>query len=401
MDLVILGGNTLHKGFEEIRRKLDIDSIIVIDWNKHPPFFGDLHFQCDIKDTEAILKLPIDFRKVGFVYTSADVAVLTQCKLHKSMGLLTPDESSVFNALIKGRSTDCWRKAGILGKESNVISSKDEILIDGNLDYIIKPNCSSGSRGITILRKNRLTKDDIISAYNKAALASSDGHVIVEEFCHGTEYTIEMLGDNYGNVSVFGISKKYHTPYNQDNKIATKLHYCPNDVSDSELQRIATFGQSCYRAVGLKNSMGHLEVIICGDGRIVPIEIGARSTGFVATHLLDAINHDCMLKTYSEVIRGSNVQDGIVFDLDKSSMYYFYDIRPGIGKHETNLTEYLPKGIKTLAWDREALKCGNEFRVIAADHERFGYEILSGSRNILTINNIIKAEEKFNDRFIG
>lgn len=69
-----------------------------------------------------------------------------------------------------------------------------------------------------------------------------------------------------------------------------KLHYNPANMSEELIDKISDFGQKCYRAIGLNNSMGHLEIVVSEDGRMCPLEMGAGSTGFVASHLLDAIN---------------------------------------------------------------------------------------------------------------
>lgn len=399
--LVILGGNALHRGFALKKETYGVDEIIVVDWNKEPAYKGDRHIQCDIKDYEKIYNSDIKWNEVLCVYTSADAAVISQKELHKRMGLFTPDDQAIENALIKGRSTECWSKAGILGKRSYVLEDYRQFEDYGAEKYIFKPNCSSGSRNITILSRQELSRENLHTAWELAAEGSMDGKVIAEEFCEGTEYTVDMLGDDRGNVGVYGISKKYHTPYNDKNKIAVKLHYCPQDVADETLQRIAAFGQQCYKAVGLKNSFGHLEIIQCEDGRIVPVEIGGRSSGYIASHLIDAINQECFINAYAKVLRGGRVKDGIVFDKNKSSMYFFYDIKPGISRKTTNLMNYLDEKIVSLAHDRTKLVKGKEFQMLQADHERYGLEILCGSRQDLTIEKVIKAEKEFNRDFMG
>ena len=399
--IIVLGGNSLHHGFEDIKKKLNINEIIVIDWNENPAYQGDRFIQCDIKDFEKIKKMDIDWNCVQFVYTSADIAVKTQILLHRMLGLLSPDDNAVENAMIKGRSTECWRSAGILNKYSEVVSCIDDIREELPIKIIVKPNCSSGSRNITILDSGDMSRENVEKAINNAKIISFDNKAIVEEFCEGTEFTVEMLGDNYGNVAVFGISKKYHTPYNTTNKIAVKLHYNPQDIPNVEIENISQFAQQCYKAVGLKNSFGHLEVIVTSEGKIVPVEIGARSSGYIATHLVDLINSKCFLEEYSKVIRNECVQDGIVFDRDKSSMYYFYDIKPGISVAETNLTRYLPNGIVSYAYNRSNLIPNKQFLRLNADHERVGFEILGGKRDCLTISAICKAEELFEKAFLG
>lgn len=399
--LVILGGNQLHRGFQNKKKDYKVEKNIVIDWNAEPAYKGDFHIQCDIKDVEKIYASNIDWSDVLCVYTSADIAVSTQIELHKRMGLLAPTVEAINNAAFKGNSTLCWKKAGILNKQSEVVCNYKEFEIGDAKKYIFKPNCSSGSRNITILSKEQMKTNDVKEAFELAASASLDQKVIVEEFCQGIEFTIEMLGDNWGNVSVYGISKKYHTQYNIKNKIAIKLHYIPADVSDDILEELALFGKACYKALGLKNSFGHLEVIYCDDGRIVPVEIGARSSGYIASHLIDAISNDIFIRRYADVLRGGKVADDILYDRTKSAMYFFYDIKPGIGKVTTNMGEFLPKTIISLANERSRLKKGEVFQKLNADHERCGLEILCGLRCDMRIENILAVEEKFETTFLG
>lgn len=399
--IIVLGGNKLHKGFLDVKEKLQLDQVIVIDWNKEPPYKGDCFIQCDIKDYDAIEKMDIDWENIRFVYTSADIAVRTQVRLHEKMQLLGPSYEAINNTLIKGNSTECWRKSGILNKYSQVLEKVEELEQNSTKKLIVKPNCSSGSRNITILEAKDWNKANLEAAIHSAKEESMDHRAIVEEFCEGTEYTVDMLGDNEGNVSVYGISKKYHTPYNTRNKVAVKLHYNPMDVSMEELERIADFGIACYKSVGLKNSFGHLEVIVMHDGRIVPVEIGARSSGYIATHLLDLINKTSLLKTFGGVIRGEKVDNGIVFERDRSSMYYFYDLPPGISKKKTDLGAFLDKKICSVMHDRENLIEGKKIDMLNADHERIGVEILAGRRQDLTIENVCRAEQLFNEAFMG
>lgn len=398
--IIVLGGNKLHRGFEELKKKINIDEVIVIDWNENPDYSGDRHVQLDIKDYDRISQLDIKWDHVAFVYTSADIAVNVQKQLHKKLGLCVPSDLAVENALVKGKMRDCWESEHILNKYSAVIKSANEFTDIGASKYIFKPNCSSGSRNITILHKSGLTVDNIVHAVEHAKNASIDGRCIAEEFVEGTEYTVDMLGDSYGNVAVYGISKKYHTPYNSENKIATKLHYAPNDIHAELLDEIAEFGIKCYQGIGLHSSLGHLEVIVKTDGTIVPVEIGARSSGYIATTLVDLINNTCYLGEYERVIHGGKVVNGRVFDGSKSSMYYFYDITPGWSVCKTNIMEFLPKGITSYASDRHNLYANQRFSMINADHERYGFEILGGSSDVLTIENVINAENAFNYRFI-
>ncbi len=397
-ELVILGGNRLHAGFAMKKQELGIDKIIVVDWNARPDFAGDLSVCCDIKDADAVwASSAIRWEQVMCVYTSADAGTASQAELHRRMGLLTPAQEALDNARIKGRSSACWEKAGILNKYSKVLAAPEAFTRYDGGSYIWKPNCASGSRNITILEGDDVTPQSAKEAWQLAAQASADHCVIVEEFCRGTEYTVEMLGDGMGHVAVYGISKKYHTPYNTQNKIAVNLHFCPADVSDDRLEAIAAFGAKCYRALGLSASFGHLEIIEKEDGTLVPVEMGARSSGFIASHLIDLIHGKTVyLPDYARVLRGGAVRDGITYPGTRSAMYYFYDVQPGIMEREKTILDFLPSDIQSFAHSREGLKAGRYYAPIQADHQRYGFEILAGDRKLLTIQAVEQAQTRWN-----
>lgn len=402
--ILLLGGNKLHRGFYDWKCRNSVDDIYVFDWNDKPDYTGSRHFKVDIKDAETILTIirENDFGNIEFCYTSADIAVPTQIKIHESLGLKHPSMDAVSNAACKGMSTACWKRDRILHRYSEVFSEWEEVKIPKEISSIIvKPNMASGSRAITIFREVEGKQAQIESAFRTAREQSFDAKVIIEEFVEGIEYTVEMLGDDYGSVAVLGISKKYYTKYVSDNHIATKLHYNPNDVSVEKLREIGEFGQKCYRSVGLKNSLGHLELIVKEDGVITPIEIGARSSGYIATHCLDAINRESILKQYEDVLHGHRVENGLVYEQDKSSMYFFYDVCPGIAKKTLDLMQFMPNGIISVQDDREQLHIGRYFKPLAEDAERVGYEVLVGLRNELTIDTVERAENSFVEEFMG
>lgn len=395
-NIVLLGGNILNGGIVKKRKKYGADRVVVFDWNEDPAVKGDIFIRCDIKDADSILKYleMHDIDKIKFVYTSADLAVLTQRIIHQKYGLLALEEDIIAKTLQKSTMTKIWEEKGLLNRKTYLLDRWEKVNeLDLKGEWILKPNLCSGSRGITILHDGNLNQYQ--EAYERAAEASWDNKVVIEQFVKGTEYTIEMLGDAYGNVAVCGISKKYHTIYNDKNKIAVKLHYNPLDVDEQALESIAEYGVQCYKALGLHTSLGHLEVMVTEDGRISPLEIGARSSGYIASHCLDAINTFSFLDEYAKIIRGGHIENGYVVNKEKSSMLYFYDMPEGHSVRGANITEFLPKSIESLAFDRTMIQKGMDYKVIDGDGERYGYEVLVGNRSDLTIENVENAEKEF------
>lgn len=400
---VILGGNALNDGIVDILQKLGLN-VIVVDYRENITLKCDRHIIFDAKDpyiTDVLKKEGIENIKI--VYTSMDNAGLAQRAICKEFGLLYAPEEAMINAHYKNKMHEVWQKACVLNRISFSIREFDlKRIKELNLKYkiIIKPSDSCASRGITILDKNS-SDNEIESAFKKALEATTNEFVNFEEFVEGTEFTVEMLGDDYGNVSVFGISKKYHTKNIKNNKVAVKLHYNPSDVSDETINKIAQYGMKCYKSLGLKNTLGHLEVILKENGDISPVEIGARSSGYIASHLAQAGTGKVFLKEYMKVLSGEKVFNGYLPHKNESAMYYFYDIPSNsTAQKDTNITKFLNTQVQSLAHDRTNLTKGKFFKDLTQDTDRYGFEILTGPKDILTIDEVNRAEQEFLKDFL-
>lgn len=395
---IILGANALNIGIVGIFKSMGY-TIIAIDFRENIDLPCDEHILFDAKDPRiASVLRQKEYENIKVVYTSMDNAGLAQRAICKEFGLLYADEEAILNSHHKDRMQKKWAEAGILNRESFALENFDAEKIqalNNKFKIIIKPSNACASRGITILEINS-SLEKLQKAFEYAKENSSSGLVNIEEFILGTEYTIEMLGDNYGNVAVFGISKKYHTENTDNNKICNKSHYNPKDVDDETQNKLAEAGVKCYKALGLKNTLGHLEMIINENGELSPVEMGSRSSGFIASHLVDATSGKCYLKTFMSVLNGGKVKNGLMPQENISSMYYFYDITANsTSKSEVNLMNFIHPQIKSLHADRKNLIKGNFFKKLIQDTDRYGYEILVGDKNILTIEEVKRAEKEF------
>lgn len=400
---VILGANALNIGIVDNFKNMGY-KIIAVDFREKIDLPCDVHILFDAKAPEiaAVLKQK-GYKNIKVVYTSMDNAGLAQRAICKEFGLLYADEDAILNAHHKDRMQKKWAEAGILNRESFALNEFDFDKINKlnkKFKIIIKPSNACASRGITILNINS-SFEKIQTAFEYAKQNSTSGFVNIEEFIVGTEFTVEMLGDNYGNVAVFGISKKYHTENTDNNKVAVKLHYNASDVQNDVQEKITNFAIKCYKTLGLKNTLGHLEIIIKENGELSPVEIGSRSSGFIASHLVDAVSGKNYLKTFIEVLNGGKVQNGLVRQKDISSMYYFYDITANsISKNEINLMDFINPQVKSLYSDRKNLVINKKFKQLIQDTDRYGFEVLVGDKNVLTIDEVLEAEKIFLKEFL-
>ena len=394
---ILLGGNKLNAGVFDKFRAAGL-KVIVVDWNATPELRGDGHVRLDVKDASAVLDALIKLGEldVRAAYTSIDVAVPTVVAIHRHYGIATPTGPRFEAPLSKAEMTEGWRQAGLLNRLSLLLEPGDEatlIKTAKDREVIVKPNVCSSSRGITIMPPGASARSLRI-ALRRAEKASFDGQAVVEEFFLGREFTVEMLGDREGNVSVYAISVKYHTRNAGPNRVANKLHYNSAAYPDSDYERIAEYARRCYTSLGLNCCLGHLEILMRDDGLLSPVEIGARSSGLIVTPLAEAASGRDYLGDYLAVLRGEKVEP--VFHRSSiSSMYFFYDLptgRPCL--RATNLGEFLPEGIEILYHDHDAIAEGRVYSKIDNDAERHGHAVLRGPRDVLTIEAVEDAERR-------
>lgn len=400
---LLLGGNKLNYGIFNKFHNLGY-RVIVVDWNEKPGIIGDKHYRIDVKDSSTIisaLKKDQLWGNVKFAYSSIDLAVPSVAFINREIGLKTISDEGLRFSSSKSMMTGRWAELGLLNRISKSYKEFDEEIVDYNRKHklIIKPDNSASSRGITIIEKET-SRELIEVAFSRAFDEATNHIVIVEEFIEGTEFTVEMIGDSYGNVSVYALSRKTHTENTLNNKIAVKLHY--NSVNNDIQNQIADFGIQCYKALHFSASLGHLEVLLKENGTISPVEIGARSSGYIASDLVDIASGSSFLEDLIKVQNGDRVENGLHEQSDFSSMYFFYDFPSGkTVLRECNLLDYCDKAITSRYCDRSNIRLGRKFEIIDNDNARLGYEILEGPKTIMTREYIAEAERKMLQSMLG
>lgn len=397
--LILLGGNILNNGIVQYCKNHNY-FVIVVDWSPNAALKGDMFLCIDVKDHKTIISEleAKGIRKIVGTYTSIDLAVESLNAINEHFGLKHMDKETLFHALPKALMTQIWKENDLLNRMNGVFEKWEDVIYNLNRKekIIIKPNISSSSRGITILPQNS-EENSVRFAFTKAQEESFDKKVIVEEFVEGREFTCEMLGDSFGNVSVYAISVKYHTENTVNNRIAIKLHYNSNFYEEAVYEKIAAFGKKCYKSLGLNSSLGHLELIMKSDGTLSPVEIGARSSGLIVTPLAEKASENDFFGDYLNVLHGGSISGKDYINSRTSSMYFFYDMPHGTKVvNPCTIMDFLPKEVVSVYNNRsKVLTKGQEFSDIASDNERVGYEILVGEKSLLTIKLVEDAEKSF------
>ncbi len=404
---ILLGGNKLLWGQVCHLRELGF-KVIVVAWNDNPDIKGDMFIQLDVKDAPAIIARLEELGlkdKVGGALSSIDLAAPTVNAINGWCGNKTMPEK--FNSVLtKEEMRDAWMKAGVFNRISKMDDEfpMEEIFeVSQRMKLICKPNVAASSRGITILEKGQ-TKEALEEALAKAKETSFDGRCLIEEFVEGEEFTVDMLGDAYGNVNCYSSSIQHHSLYALKNHVTVIHHWNSRKYDDETWVRIANFGIACYKALGLHSMFGHLEIIMKEDGTFTPVEMGARSSGFICSHTVwKASGHD-YLGDYVRMLHGEAITPGNYMNGENASMWFGYDIPSH--SHSvcaTNITEFLDPRITVLFENHDGLRVDTDYGdyINDGDRDKFGYAILCGPRDIMTYESVQESNEKFLDKFLG
>ena len=404
---VLLGENPLLWGQVCHLRELGY-KVILVAWNDTPRIQGDVYVQKDIKDSKGIIAQLEALGYKGKIYgatSSIDLATPTVNAINHWCGNKTMPEK--FNhVLSKNEMRNDWKAASIFNRISMM---DDEFTLDEiygfsqKMKLICKPDVAASSRGITILDK-RQTKEQLQKAINKAKETSFNGRCLIEEFVEGEEFTVDMLGDAYGNVNCYSSSIQYHSLYALNYRVTIIHHWNSRKYNDETWVRIANFGIECYKALGLHSQFGHLEIIMKEDGTFTPVEFGARSSGFICSHTVWKASGYDYLGDYVRMLQGEKIMPGNHMNGPDASMWFGYDIPSNSHSVKaTDITKFLDPRITVLYENHDGLKPNEDYGdyINDSDRDKLGYAILCGPRDIMTFESVQESNERFLDEFLG
>jgi len=132
---------------------------------------------------------------------------------------------------------------------------------------------------------------NIDSIYKKYAPLNSP-RIVIEEFMVGPIHSVDAFVDKNGDPHVLNEVVDYQTGY--DIGYDDSFHYSrilPTKLSKTEIDKVREVAQMGCRALGMKSSAAHIEIIITKNGPMI-VEIGARNGGYRERmhRLADGIN---------------------------------------------------------------------------------------------------------------
>ena len=164
-------------------------------------------------------------------------------------------------------------------------------------------------------------------------------------------------------------------------------------MSQFEVQELIDFTIEAFRAFEPTSTLGHLEVIYSKISRkFIPVEIGFRSSGYIASHLVDISTGIDFISLTNSIYNGGRVIERYK-DPEKVGVYYFYDL-PENGNFNLvkSISSYLDNCVSLV-------RKTNDFSMektwkITGDADRYGFEVLQITDEQFSLDKLLEAETR-------
>lgn len=271
--LAIIGANCFQLPLVEKAKQMNIYTICFA-WEdgavckKH----CDKFYPVSIFEKEKILEICQEERINGITSIASDIAMPTVNYIAKKLDLVGNSVDATLVSTDKFEMRKALKSGGIPCPDfecyTNLIFPDNVQMV---FPVIVKPTDRSGSRGVTMVEKQK----DIDKAFKKAYDCSIMGKVIIEECIVGREYSVEMISYK-GTHYHLAITDKVTTgaPY-----FIEIEHHQPAQISREKEELMIKTVKKALDLLQIKNGASHSEVFIDTLGKVKIGEIAGRMGG--------------------------------------------------------------------------------------------------------------------------
>lgn len=364
--IMMLGGNYFQMTAVKAAKRLGCH-VISVDYLPDNPAhkYADEYHNVSTLDKDAVLALAQKLRIDGIVSYASDVSAPTAAYVAKKMGLPTNPLRTVEIMTDKKQFHMYLKEKGFYMPKGMAVKTKSEVeefLKEAGGRIIIKPPCSSGSKGVSVIS----TQDEISKAFEDASSFAQGQELVVEEFI--SRQGRQLAGDAFvvdGEIVYLGLADEHFDRL--CNPLVPIGESFPADLSDENRKRARKEIQKALTALGFKNGAVNLDFMFTEEGDIFIIELGPRNGGNLIT---DAIELAGGVNLAEYTIKAALLDD--LSDLKETKMsrwissYIWHTDRDGIF-HGISMSDRLQKKIL-----RSDIFVTEGSRIRRFDHGGFG-----------------------------
>ena len=324
-----------------------------------------------LTNEEKILAIAKEEQIDGVIHPCSEVAMNVLGRINDELHLWGISKEIAVRATNKHLMREAFEAYGAPSPRSILTKDEDDAWYtfcnEFNINAILKPSRSSGSRGIAKVEKG-ISKEAFTVLYQRALNESRDHQVLIEQFIEGPEFSVEVIVWR-GEPHVLAVTDKKTTgaPH------FVELGHSQPSVYPMEIQEKLKAGAIAgCKALGLTNCAAHCELKM-QDGKAYLMEIGARMGGdFISTELTHLSSGIDMVGATIDTILGIKPNLEPVEAKHGVAIRYFTP-KPG-RVHSISNTEALDRPD---VYDSEIyVKAGDEVREVESCLDRSGHVIV-------------------------
>jgi biotin carboxylase len=237
--------------------------------------YADSYAVVNIVDIEKSIKVAREEHIDGIVPLN-DFGVPTAAAVAQSLNLVGISPEVARYATSKAEMRRIWKEKGIPSPKYKIACTLKEAYrcADELRAYplIFKPanSMGGGSRGVSKVD----CRQEIEKAFAFAQEFYDDKHVVIEEYMHGSEHSIEAILYN-GQIYILAICDniKITPPY----RVNKSMVY-PTNLPPKELEQCKSVVKEAIKAIGIEVGAAHVETCMTREGPRL-FELGARCGG--------------------------------------------------------------------------------------------------------------------------
>lgn len=187
------------------------------------------------------------------------------------------DPTTLSLCLDKGLTKQILRAAGIETPDWQVLTTGREKLKAFRYPVIVKPNAEGTSKGIT---SASVVGDEAAARAAAKAMVDRYGQpALVEEYIHGREFTVGLLGERRPKIlppmEVVFVDAEEHPVYGYEEKKVenTRVRFeCPAKITPAEQRKLEKVVRDTFAALGCRD-VARIDLRLAKDGTFFVIEV--------------------------------------------------------------------------------------------------------------------------------
>jgi biotin carboxylase len=245
--------------------------------------YADVSYNVDTRDCEGILRIARTERVAGILAPCTDVALPALAAVVEQLGLNGPPPSAIrvvcdkvaFRGFLKENGFACPVFYPICAGGIAPSLLKE----DGEATWILKPDASSGSKGIFIIK----SEEELRTRLPETLAFSPRKAGVLEEYLPGHQGTCEGILRN-GEIAWHLLLDRQtvRPPYT-----ATCAHFLPTALREDEQNLVLETISSAWRKLGFQDGPFDCDFVISG-GRVFLLEITPRLGGNSISKLVES-----------------------------------------------------------------------------------------------------------------